>query len=367
MFALQSTAPSLAPPVAMLVVFALLGAVVGAVGSAVARRLSNPVAKYRVLYAGVLLPFALLAYGVLALLGFGGAVAATALGGTDGVAATLLADFVGLLGAGLVGLAAYAPTVRGVRAVRDIDLSTGRALARMARYVVGLSAVVAVVIAPLRLTGTASPLGLAGVFVLVVAATLVGSPWIVAAVRSTATPTGATRERVDALRERAGLDVRDVRVLDTDDEETATVHVRGPPGYRRLFVTTTFLDRFDDDTAAALLAVEAGRIEAHVLPARAGSVVAAAVPLVASVAGRGPRWVLLGAAFVALGVGFGLCRRGVRAADDHAAARVGADAVADALERYADVHGMEPTRRRVPNPLSINVALGDRIDRLRER
>jgi STE24 endopeptidase len=57
----------------------------------------------------------------------------------------------------------------------------------------------------------------------------------------------------------------------------------------------------------------------------------------------------------------------VRAADDRAADRMGADAVADALDRYASVHGMEPARRRVPNPLSVTVALGDRIDRLRER
>ncbi|WP_251329101.1 peptidase [Haloplanus pelagicus] len=364
--ALQST-PALAPPLAILAVLVVLGVVVGAAGSAVARRLSNPVGKYRLLYVGVLLPFALLAYGVLALLSLGDAVAAAVLGGTEGVAAAVLADFAGLLGGGLVGLAAYAPTIRGVRAARGIDLSTGWALARMGRYVVGVSAVVALALGPLHLTNIASPLGLAGVLVLAVAVLFGGAPWIVAAVRSTTTPTGATRDRLDALRERAGLDVRDTLVLDTGDEETATVHVRGPPGYRRLFVTSTFLDRFDDGTAAALLAVQAGRIEGRVDLLRGVSVVAAAVPLVASVAGRGPRWVLLGAAFVALLVGFRCCRWAVRAADDDAADRVGADAVADALERYAAVHALAPTRRRVPNPLSVNVALGDRIDRLRGR
>ncbi|MFB6256121.1 MAG: hypothetical protein ABEH58_05230 [Haloplanus sp.] len=41
--------------------------------------------------------------------------------------------------------------------------------------------------------------------------------------------------------------------------------------------------------------------------------------------------------------------------------------MADAFERYAEVHTLEPTPRRVPNPLSATVALGDRIDRLRER
>jgi STE24 endopeptidase len=38
--------------------------------------------------------------------------------------------------------------------------------------------------------------------------------------------------------------------------------------------------------------------------------------------------------------------------------------VAEALDRYAEIHAMEPSRRRIPNPLSVNVALGDRIDRL---
>ena len=364
--ALQSV-PSLAPPLAVLVVLAVLGVGVGAVGSIVARRLSNPVGKYRLLYVGVLLPFALLAYGLLALLSLGDAVAATVLGGSEGIAAAVLADFAELLGAGLVGLAAYAPTIRGIRAVRDIDLSTGRALARMTRYVLGLSAVVAGAIAPLHVSGVASPLGLAGVLVVFVAGLFGGAPWIVAAVRSTTTPTDGTRDRLDTLREQAGLDVRDTVILDTDDEETATAHVRGPPGYRRLFVTSTFLDRFDDETAAALLAMQAGQIEARVLPLRAASVVAAGVPLVASVAGWGPRWVLLGVAVLVLLVGFWACRRALRAADDHAAARLGADSVADALDRYATVHEMEPTRRRIPNPLSVSVALGDRIDRLRGR
>jgi hypothetical protein len=65
--------------------------------------------------------------------------------------------------------------------------------------------------------------------------------------------------------------------------------------------------------------------------------------------------------------GFWACRRAVRAAEDDAAAQVGADTVADAIERYAAVHAMEPPRRRVPNPLSANVAFCDRIDRLRDR
>ena len=58
-------------------------------------------------------------------------------------------------------------------------------------------------------------------------------------------------------------------------------------------------------------------------------------------------------------------RRRIRAADEYAAQQVGRTTVADALTEYADVHALKPTRRRIPNPFSIKVALGDRIDRFR--
>ena len=365
MVPLQSAPPSLGPPVGFLVVLVVAAVGLGALGSAVARRLPNPVGKYRLLYLGVLVPFALLSYGVLALLEFGSAVAATV--GTTGPLGSLVADATGLLGAGVVWLAAYAPTIRGVRAVRDIDLSTTTAVARMARYVGGVSVAVAVVVLPLRVGSGVSPLGLVAVVAVLLLVGVGASPWIVAALRSTTTPSESARDRLSTLRDCAGLDVRDTLVLDTDDEETAAAYVRGPPGYRRLFVTTTFLDRFADETAAALLAVQAGRVRARLLVRRAGSATLAAIPLVAAVAGWGPRWPLLGGAVGVVLVGFWLARRGVRTADDLAAETVGGDAVADAFERYAEVHALEPTRRRMPNPLSVNVPLGDRIDRLRGR
>ena len=366
MVALQSATPSLGPPLVFFLLLVVTGVVLGAAGSAVVRRLSNPVGKYRLLYAGVLFPFALLSYGVLALLGFGSAVAATA-GVTDPFG-PLLADVTETLAAGTVWLSAYGPTIRGVRAVRDIDLSTTTALLRMARYVVVASSTVAVVLLPLRLgPAGVSPLGLAGVVAGLILVVVVASPWLVAAFRSTTTPSESARDRLATLRERAGLEVRDTLVLDTDDEETAAVYVRGPPGYRRLFVTSTFLDRFGDETATALLAVQAGHVRVHLLARRTGTVVLGAALLVAAVTGWGPRWPLLGGAIGVVLVGFWLSRRGVRAADDVAADTVGSDMVADAFERYADVHALEPSRRRVPNPLSVNVALGDRIDRLRGR
>lgn len=366
MVPLQSSSASLAPSLGFLVVFVVLGAVVGALGSAVVRRLSNPVSKYRLLYALVCLPFALVSYVALAAAGFERGIRALVAPWAPTLVASGLATFAGFLAAGLVWLAAYAPTVRGVCAVRDVDLSTRRSVAKMARFVGGVSVVLAVVVTPVRAVSAASsPLGLAALLAGVVVVFLYGSPWILPLVRTTRRPTGETADRLDALCARAGLDVRDVRILDTDDEETADSLVRGPPSYRRLFVTSTFLDRFDDDTAAALLAITAGRLRAHLLALRVVSGVVAGLGLVASFTGVGPRWSLLGVALVAVGVGTGLSRRAIRAADADAADRVGAAAVATALDRYAETHALETTHRRLPNPLSWRVALGDRIDALR--
>ena len=91
----------------------------------------------------------------------------------------------------------------------------------------------------------------------------------------------------------------------------------------------------------------------------------AGIALIASVIGIGPQWPLLGFTLGTMLVGFWLARHQIRAADDYAAQQVGRMTVADALTEYADVHALEPTRRRILNPLSITVALGDRIDRFR--
>ncbi|MDS0219972.1 peptidase [Haloarcula sp. S1AR25-5A] len=339
----------------------VVGIVLGAVGSAVARRLSNPVARYRQLYLGVVLPFALLSYIVFRLLGLGYAM----IGGQAGVAGTMLATFAELLAAGVVGLAAYAPTVPGVRSVRDIELSTSRALVRMGRYIFGLSVLVTVVVAPLE-TGL-SPFVLLAVVAGLVVAGQAATPWLIPLVRSVDTPAESTAETLERLQDRSGLTVRDVRIFDTEQERTANVTVRGLPGYRRLFVTSTFLDTFDDETATALLAVQAGRQHARVLSRVIGGLLLALVPLFVALADIGPLWPLAGVSLGLIIVSLWVARRGVRAADDYAAERVGPTVVAAALERYAAVHNMEPSRRRFANPFSKSPPLGNRIDRLREQ
>ncbi|QLG28305.1 peptidase [Halorarum halophilum] len=302
-------APALGPPLAAWVVPCLVGLVLGLVGAAIVRRLSNPVGKFRLLYLGVVAPFGLFAYGVLSLLDFGAALRAPLVGPGSGPLRVVLADFLTMLAAGIVGLAVYAPTVRAVSDARDIDLGTRGSLATMARYLLGLSLLFALAFAPFRLGGADSPLAVAAGLLVLVGVLVAASPWLVAVLRSTSRPTGADADRLAALRDRAGLDVRDVRVLDTDDKETASALVRGPPGYRRLFVTSTFLDAFDDDAATALLAVQAGRVRSRVLVRRFCALVGAVFPLVAALSGWGPRWPLLIAAALALVGGLWLARR----------------------------------------------------------
>ncbi|GCF13973.1 hypothetical protein Harman_19080 [Haloarcula mannanilytica] len=359
MYALQSAPVSIGAALLAFGTLAVVGIILGAVGNAVARRLSNPVARYRQLYLGVILPFALLSYVVFRLLGLGYAV----VGGQAGIVGAVLATFTELLAAGVVGLTAYTPTVPGVRSVRDIELSTGRAVIRMGRYVLGLSVFAAVITVPLE-TGL-SPLALLSLVAVLIVAVQVMAPWLIPLVRSADKPDESTMETLDRLQQRAGLTVRDVRILDTEQEGTANVTVRGPPGYRRLFVTSTFLDVFDDETATALLTVQAGRQQARVLARVVGGLLLTLVPLFAALADIGPLWPLVGVSLGVVVVSLWATRRGVRAADDYAAERVGPDAVADALERYAAVHDMDPSRRRVPNPLSQSPPLGNRIDRLR--
>ena len=158
---LQSIPPAFGPPAVLFAVLLVAGFILGATGSAVVRRLSNPVGKYRLFYLGILLPYTLLSYGVLALLAFGPALTATLPVATTGPVGTVVADFFGFLAAGLVWLAAYTPTIRGVRSVRDIDLSTRNAVARMARFILGASGILAVGLLPVRLWDvTESPIGL---------------------------------------------------------------------------------------------------------------------------------------------------------------------------------------------------------------
>lgn len=231
MIALQS-GPALGPPVVLWVVCCLVGATVGAAGSALVRRLSNPVAKYRWLYLGVIVPYGVVAYELLAALDFGAAVRGTVFPGgvlpsVGGIISQLLAEFVTMLAAGVAVLATYAPTIRGVRTVREIDVATTTALSQMARYVVGICALFAAFVVVLfRVVGDTLSGGELFVLLAAFAGVLfVASPWLMAALRSTRQPTDTETERLTRLREQADLPIRDARVLATEGADSAAAHV----------------------------------------------------------------------------------------------------------------------------------------------
>ncbi|WP_135305357.1 peptidase [Haloarcula amylovorans] len=362
MSALQSAPPALGPPLVGIAVFAVVGVVLGAMGNAVVRRLPNPVGKYRLFYGVVLVPFAAVTYVLLSALELGPAVIWPLVEVESGFLVASAATLVETLTAGLLTVAAYAPTVRGVRAVRDVDLSTGRAVAQMLRWGLGVGTLAAVFLTAFQRGG--SPLALFAALVAFAVALYFGAPWYIPILRSTHRPDSETADRLERLRSRAGLDVRDTRILESEDAETASTVVRGPPGYRRLFVTDTFLDAFDDDTATALLAVQAGRSHARVLLRVIGTLVAVLALLLLNPGGLTVPAVVGALALLLAGLWF--TRHGVVAADDYAAEQVGSETLAVAFERYAAFHTLEPSRRRIPNPLSKTPALGDRIDRLRE-
>lgn len=147
MLPLQTTSSGLGSTLFTLIVLALSAGFIGAVGGAVVRRLEEPAGKYRLLYAFVLFPATLGAYAFLSLAGLGPATAAWfAL--ESGLVADVFSNFVEFLAAGIVWLTAYAPTVPNMRADRGLDRPASHLLRRMARYVLGVSAILAAAVTP---------------------------------------------------------------------------------------------------------------------------------------------------------------------------------------------------------------------------
>ncbi|MGZ0747412.1 M48 family metalloprotease [Haloparvum sp. AD34] len=212
-------------------------------------------------------------------------------------------------------------------------------------------------------------------------AVTVGPLYVADRFRDTRRPTDAERATLAELREWAALNVERVAIVETDSSAGATagddsaaatrtptidVGVRGPPGRRVLFVTEDVLTDLDEDVAAALLAAEAGRLETYYNEFRAVAV-AVVVAILATVV---TTIVPFEAGFSALAVvgfvSFWVGRRVQYAADAHAAERVGAEALADAFERVADLQGVTPETGTWRTWFEVQPPLGDRIAALRE-
>lgn len=273
----------------------------------------------------------------------------------------------------LVGLAVVAVVLVGylgafvhLRRARGLSTGAGRAGLRMARFLlVGLGFVVVGLQAGSFLLSAAGPAaGLVAVSVVLAAVAYLASPYLVAAGQSTRRPRGSEATRLGDLRERAGLDVHATRVLDTGDQPLAFAQVRGPPGRRYLFVTDHLLTGVTDDTAAAVVAVAAGRARYDRLAFRLSAVVVGAVTLAVLLAADAV--VLAPAALAVLWAGAYLGGRWVvYRADDYAAGRVGAAALAGALEAVADLHDQSLDAGWADRLVALAPPPGARVDRLR--
>lgn len=211
------------------------------------------------------------------------------------------------------------------------------------------------------------PIGLGAVAVAVAVGTLVLPRLTHRYVGDARPATDAELARVRTLRDRAGLDVDRTYVVEAGGDESVAVSVRGPPGWRALFLSDAVLETLDEADATALLAAETGRVETAYEPFRAAAV-GVVIALLAAIF-TVPIAFELGLA--AMGgfalVAFAIGRRLQFAADARAADRVGADRLATVFERVADRRGVEPESGSWRTVFEIQPPLGDRIERLRER
>ena len=179
-------------------------------------------------------------------------------------------------------------------------------------------------------------------------------------------PTDDDWDRLDSLREGVGPDLNRVRVIETVGDASVEVSVRGPPGYKVLFVTDYVLADLDEVTARALLAAEAGRYTVQYSEYRAGTATAVVGLGAASFAGLVPltdgMLVLAASALVLFAGGRWLQYR----ADARAADAVGADRLANAFETIADLHGKDLKTSGWGRYVEVQPKLGDRVERLRD-
>ena len=271
-------------------------------------------------------------------------------------------------------LGGYLGAFPAVKSLRDVELSAATVTIRLVRYLVGLLALVVVLVGGTVTLGAdiTSGVGFLAALLVVVLATVVGSPWLIRLLQTTRAPTDDERERLDRLCSEVGLDPAGVRLLRTGDAKQATAFLRGVPGRRHLFVADYLLAELDDERLRAYLALQAGRARSLHLEARTAVVAAslggaAALVLgVVSVPGVSDALVALaavGVGILALWAG----QRLVYRADDYAVSRTGRETVEETLEAFADLNdapmewGTIAAIRRMEPPLV------RRIDRLRDR
>ncbi|WP_282349047.1 peptidase [Haloferax volcanii] len=270
------------------------------------------------------------------------------------------------VGAAVVATVSYMGAFPVARRVRDADMGAGAAAAKMFRYQLFIAALVFCVVTVLHVEfRVLETSGLLTLLAFAAAAYAFSAP-LVGVSQTTTVPDDATRERLDRLCDRAGLSVSRIRLLDGGGHRSDHL-VRGPVGRKTLFLTDSLLDRYDDETVTALLAVDAGRVVRFVYGLRLFTVTAAGAFVFLGVAWSPFGFVLSFLTFAGVGVillvtGEYASKRLVYRADEAAAERVGRAAVADALAATAD----EVDTGRAGSFLSFEPSLASRIERVRD-
>jgi STE24 endopeptidase len=184
------------------------------------------------------------------------------------------------------------------------------------------------------------------------------------------------RRRLDALLTRAGVRIREIRMLDTREQKVANALVIGPvPSLRYVLVTDYLLERLNQDEVEAIVAHEMGHAKQHHLLIKLGAVLLLAAILGAALAVGGhllqgvsrgalllaiPVLLLLGLVLIQGGLGLVLERK----ADEYAARLVGVDPTIRALEKMAEANLLKRRTGLLWNLLTHHPGVAQRVERL---
>ncbi|WP_049923506.1 hypothetical protein [Halopiger djelfimassiliensis] len=279
------------------------------------------------------------------------------------VLSALIAAGAGGLSAALVGTAAVTGVVNTYPDLPGVDdpAATRR---HYFRYLTVLLSVVLFLISLAEPAFRSGWLGIGGFFVVVVFLLWTAAPVLGTAMSNTRRPTDAEAERLEPLLDAAGIAVRGIRVVDADRRHVS-INVIGAPGGRYLFVSRAALDRFEDETLLALFVARRAQVTHYATLVTGAALIGPLLLLLVAVeTGLSVLIMLVPAAGLAFG-GFAAARRFRYYVDDHAAAEIGSDELADAFERAAEEAGLELEDDPGRNWFSTSPPLASRIERLR--
>jgi STE24 endopeptidase len=265
------------------------------------------------------------------------------------------------LAGSVVVLAGYLGFLPAIRRVRGLDLGYGRAALSVGRWL-AVAGVVFALVTGGTLSVSLTPVTTAVGIVALTVGVYAGAPLLVRLSQPVRTPTPDEQRLLDRLCARAGADAHRLRVLERRDEVAAAALVRGPPGYRYLYVSDYLLDALDEDAAAAILALAVANARHTTYRVGVAGVVGG---LLLGLLTAGRPLAALAVPVGSLPVAYLVGRRLVFRADARAADRLGDETVADALDRQADLHDASLDAGLFARLGSLRPSVGQRIDRLR--